>query len=107
MLHEVPDARKGKEHMQASHTLMCFAGVQDLLPVANRHNLMVAAARGDSVQHPAVHRLGTGSCKEDSNELVEEGDVPGADPLQQVAVPAPRALQVAQCRSSLSGLAVG
>ena len=60
---------------------------------------MVEAAGGDGLQHSAVHRLGTGSCGKDPAELVAEADVPSHDPLQQVAVPASEALQVAQCMS--------
>ena len=42
-------------------------------------------------------RLGGGTGEKDPYELVEASAIPSSDPLQEVAVPAPQALQVAQC----------
>lgn len=48
-------------------------------------------------QRASVFRLGAGTGEKDPHELVEAPAVPSSDPLQEVAVPVPQALQVAQC----------
>lgn len=48
-------------------------------------------------QRTSGFRLGGGTGQKDPHELVEAPAIPSSDPLQEVAVPAPQALQVAQC----------